>query len=225
MRLTSILKKVAMAITGLGLFVFLIAHLSGNLLILMGPEAFNAYPVKLRELGPLLYAAEAGLAAFFVLHIYSGIRVTLENRKARPERYEVANTAGEATLASRSMAIGGVLLAVFLIIHLKMFKFSSWDVPNGLWGLVVDTFGNPLWVAFYELAMIALGLHLSHGFSSAFQTLGALKPRWRPRMRQVGFALGWALAIGFMILPIWSHSKSSARPAHADASLQPRNVP
>jgi succinate dehydrogenase / fumarate reductase cytochrome b subunit len=204
MPLTSILKKVAMAFTGLALFGFVVVHLSGNFLLFGGSKPFNAYADKLKDLGALLYLAEVGLILFFAVHIYSGIRVSLENRRARPTPYAVKATAGSATLASRTMAIGGIILAFFVITHVKMFKFGDASQAEGLWGLVIHTFHNPLMVAWYLLAMGALGLHLSHGFSSAFQTLGAHKPAWRARLRSVGFALGWLIAIGFSSLPIWS---------------------
>jgi succinate dehydrogenase / fumarate reductase, cytochrome b subunit len=205
MKLTSILKKVAMALTGLALFGFLITHLAANLLIIKDAGEFNAYPEKLRAFGPLLWVAEAGLVAFFVIHAYSGIRVAIENRRARAQRYQVNKTAGEATFASRTMVIGGLILLIFLPLHVWMFKFGDWSGPMGLWGLVIDTFQNPLMVLWYEIAMLTLGFHLSHGLSSAMQTLGAQKPTWRPRLKRVGFGVGWLLAIGFAILPIWSY--------------------
>jgi succinate dehydrogenase / fumarate reductase cytochrome b subunit len=204
MSLTSILKKVAMAFTGLGLFVFLVLHLSGNLLIYKGAAPFNAYAENLRALGVLLYIAEAGLVLFFLVHIYSGIRVSLENRKARPERYEkYGKQPGGGTFASRTMAIGGIIIAVFLVIHLKMFKYGDDSGAGGLWGLVIRSFHDPLISAFYVIAMLALGLHLSHGFSSAFQTLGAIKPGWRAGFKKTGFALGWIIALGFASFPVY----------------------
>jgi succinate dehydrogenase / fumarate reductase, cytochrome b subunit len=119
----------------------------------------------------------------------------------------VKTTAGEATLASRSMVIGGVIIAIFLVTHLVMFKFGDWSGEYGLWGLVMRTFSSPMMVAWYELAMLALGLHLSHGFASAFQTLGTTKPRWRQKMRRLGLVLGWVIAAGFMALPLWSYTQ------------------
>src|SRR5262245_40832767 len=99
MKVTSILKKAAMALTGFGLVVFVVMHLAGNLLIFNGAAPFNGYSDKLHALGPLLWLAEAGLLLFFVIHAYSGILVTIENRRARGTRYTVRATAGEATFA------------------------------------------------------------------------------------------------------------------------------
>lgn len=194
-----------MAITGLGLFVFVVMHLAGNLLIFQGAAPFNAYADKLESFGALLWAAEVGLVIFFLVHAYSGIRVAIENRRARQVRYVVNKRQGEATIASRSMVIGGIIILIFLVLHIKMFKFGDKAGADGLWGLVNRTFHNPLMVAWYVIAMLALGLHLSHGFSSAFQTLGAQKPIWRPRLKMMGLGLGWVVALGFAALPIWSY--------------------
>jgi succinate dehydrogenase / fumarate reductase cytochrome b subunit len=203
---SSILKKVVMAVTGLAWFGFLVSHLSANLLIYQGAEAFNAYPVMLRKLGALLYVAEAGLVLLLLGHVFSAIRVTLENRRARPRGYDVRKTGGRSTLASRTMAIGGLILVVYIPAHVWWFKFyKSWDVPNGLWGVCVETFKNPAIVGWYLVALAALGLHLSHGLASAFQTLGLGKVMWRERLRKVGYVVGWAMAGGFASLPIWMY--------------------
>jgi succinate dehydrogenase / fumarate reductase, cytochrome b subunit len=202
---TSIIKKVVMALTGLGWFGFLITHLSGNLLIYQGAETFNAYPAALRKFGFLLYIAEAGLVVLLLGHVVAALKVTLENRRARGQAYAVRATNGRATFASRTMALGGVLLLLFIVIHIRTFKFGDWTQANGLWGLVVSTYKNPLMVGWYVFAMILLGLHLSHGLASSLQTLGLGKPVWRARFRTVGFIVGWLMAGGFMSLPIWCY--------------------
>lgn len=202
MRVTSILLKVLMAITGLAWFGCAITHLTANFLILKGPDALNGYAEGLAKFGPLLWVAEAGLVLLLLVHVGSAFRVTRMSKLARPQGYVVSQTRGEATLGSRTMAIGGVILLAFLIIHVKMFKFGDWSGANGLHGLVVRSFKNPLIVGGYVLAMLAFGLHLSHGVASAFQSLGILKPSWRPRLKEIGFFIGWAIAFGFAALPI-----------------------
>lgn len=204
MSLASIVKKTAMALTGLAWVGFLIGHLTGNFLLFQGPEKFNAYAHFLESTGGLLILAEIGLAVFLLTHIYSGIKVSLENRAARPRDYEVKATNGKASLFSRSMAVGGVITAVFIVTHIFAFKLSSHDVEDGLHGLVMRSFQNPLTVAWYILAMFAIGMHLSHGFGSAFQTLGVSKPVWRNRLKSAGLVLGWLIAGGFMSFPIWA---------------------
>jgi succinate dehydrogenase / fumarate reductase cytochrome b subunit len=202
---TSIIKKVVMAITGLAWFGFLITHLSANLLIYQGAETFNAYPEALRKFGFLLYIAEAGLVLLLAGHVFAALKTTFENRSARGARYAVRATNGRATLASRTMVWGGMIILVFLVLHIRTFKFGDWDKPNGLWGLVVETYKNPLMTGWYVLAMIALGLHLSHGLASSLQTLGLGRPVWRARFHTIGFIVGWLMAGGFMSLPIWCY--------------------
>jgi len=204
MHLTSILKKTLMAATGLVWFLFIISHLMGNLLMMVGPDTYNHYAETLVS-NPLIYPAEILLLLFLVVHMFSAWRVTNENNQARPERYQVkAPSTGSSTFASRTMWYGGVILLLFLIIHLIMFKFGDDDGDKGLWGLVVRSFHNP-WIAIgYIIAMIPLGMHLSHGFASALQTLSAIKPQWYKGFKQAGQALGWLLAIGYILLPIWA---------------------
>ncbi len=204
MHLTSILKKTLMAATGLVWFLFIVGHLMGNLLITVGPETYNAYAEALVS-NPLIYPAEALLLIFLVVHAFSAWRVTNENNQARPDRYVVkAASTGSSTFASRSMWYGGVILLLFLIIHLIMFKFGDHEGKHGLWGLVVRSFHNPLIAIGYIIAMIPLGMHLSHGFASALQTLSAIQPQWYKGFKQAGQTLGWLLAIGYILLPIWA---------------------
>ncbi|MDH7570694.1 MAG: hypothetical protein QHJ73_14025, partial [Armatimonadota bacterium] len=124
MTFSSILKKVAMALTGLAMFLFLIGHLGGNLLLLSGPEAFNGYAKFLARI-PLVIPVEIGLVGVFLLHAASAVQVTLENRAARPQRYVLQRTAGSATLASRTMWLGGLMVGAFIVTHVWMFKFGD----------------------------------------------------------------------------------------------------
>lgn len=204
MTYASILKKIAMAISGLAWFVFTIGHLAGNLLIYQGPEDFNAYAAFLEGTGELLYLAEAGLIVFLALHVFMGIKVSLENRAARRNGYAVNQTNGEASIASRSMAVAGIILLAFIITHVNMFKFGSREGEHGLWGLVMRTFQDPLMVTWYVLAMLALGLHLSHGIGSALQTLGVERPKLRAKFHKLGLAVGWAIALGFASFPLYA---------------------
>jgi succinate dehydrogenase / fumarate reductase cytochrome b subunit len=202
MKFVSIVKKVVMAITGLGWFLYVILHLTGNLLLWTGPESYNAYAHALVS-NPLIYPAEIGLLVFLALHVYSALRVTRENFAARPQlyAYKVPST-GSSTLASRTMWYGGVILLLFLVIHVSMFKYGNQAGEHGLWGLVVRSFKNPWISAFYIVVMLPLGLHLSHGLASAFQTLGSI--RWRAELRKIGVILGWVLAVGYILLPLWA---------------------
>lgn len=203
-QIVSILKKVLMAVTGLIWFLFIILHLLGNLLMWAGPETYNEYAEALVS-NPLIYPAEVALVVFLLVHVITAWRVTNENNAARPQAYVMkAASTGKSSLASRTMWYGGAIILLFIIIHLWMFKFGDHTGEHGLWGLVVRSFKNP-WIALaYVLVMFPLGLHLSHGFSSALQTLSALQPRWHATLRQAGKILGWVLALGYILLPIWA---------------------
>jgi succinate dehydrogenase / fumarate reductase cytochrome b subunit len=203
-QLTSITKKTLMAITGLGWFLYVILHLLGNLILWTGAEQYNAYSHWLIS-NPLIYPAEIGLLTLLVVHVVSAWRVTNANHAARPQPYvmKVPST-GKSTFASRTMWYSGVIILIFIIIHTWMFKFGDHEGHLGLWGLVVRSFKNP-WIALgYIIAMIPLGLHLSHGFASALQTLSASQARWHTGLHQASRILGWGLAVGFMLLPIWA---------------------
>lgn len=195
-----------MALTGLGLVGFLVTHLAGNLFIYSPHgEGFNHY-AEMLENNPLLVPAEIALLALFLFHIYLAITVTRENMAARPTPYQNKTTAGESTLASRTMMISGFIILVFVVIHVYMFKYGEKRVDHQLvlWELVIRSFQNPLVVAWYVFAMIVMGMHVSHGFSSAFQTLGVLKEGWRKPMRTVGALVGWVLALAFAAMPIYA---------------------
>ncbi len=200
----SILKKIFMAVSGLVWIGFAVGHLGGNLLLFQGPEPFNAYADFLEGTGELLILVELGLTAFLALHVIMGIKVSLENRQARAGSYAVGKTNGQASLASRSMLAAGILLLIFLVVHVRMFKFGVRPDEGGLWMLVIQTFQDPLWVAFYVVCMLALGLHLSHGFGSAFQSLGVARPSLRGKLKLTGAVLGWVVALGFISLPLYA---------------------
>lgn len=207
---TSIGTKVIIAFTGLALFGFLIAHLAGNLLLLAGPEAFNAYSHALIS-NPLIYLAEAGLAAVFLLHIWKTVRNYLRNRAARPTAYAVKKPAGHTSrksLSSTSMIVTGSTILVFLVLHLKTFKFGAYydAVEPGvrdLYRLTIEVFQNPLYVIWYVVAMIAVGMHLRHGITSALQSLGAIPSHMTRRVLALGAAVAILIAGGFAMIPVW----------------------
>ncbi len=201
---TSVGRKQLMAISGLLLALFLIAHLSGNLLLLKNDngEAFNAYAKALSDLGALKIIAQIGLAALFLFHIYLGFLLSGQNRKARIEPYHYKE-ASDATLGSRTMIYSGVLVGLFLAIHLFNFTWADHSVPLGLYGVVLAKFTDPLWVGFYILSMITLGLHLSHGVQSLFQSLGFNHPVYTPLVKKAGIGLAVLVSAGFSLIPIW----------------------
>lgn len=193
-------RKVAMALTGLVLYGFLIGHLAGNTLLFSkdGGQAFNAYSGFLSN-HPLLVPVELLLLAVFILHIYLAVSVTLANRRARPTAYRVrSRSVGGRSWASSTMMFSGILILIFLVIHLKTFKYG--DPGSGtLYDLVSATFRKTGYLSWYVFAMAVLGFHLYHAFQSAFQTLGLTSQK----LKRTGVFLSLALALGFGFIPVY----------------------
>jgi len=214
---SSIGKKLLNGATGVLLLLFIVGHLAGNLTIFAGKDALNGYAQVTHNLGGLLIAIELALAAVFLIHAASAISVWLDNRRGRSSRYTVTRSKGASskqTVASRSMIVTGIVLLVFLVVHLWQFRFGPgmdqgyvadldgqrvWDLHR----IVVEVFKDPVWVAIYMAVMVLLGLHLRHGFWSAFQTLGALSPRTRPFFFSAGVLFALVIAAGFFVLPLY----------------------
>lgn len=200
---SSIGKKMMVALAGLLLCGFLLMHLAGNLFLFVGDKAFNHY-AEMLEKNPLLPVAEIGLVVLFLIHIALSVRARMANAAARPIGYEAVADKGGRTPGSRTMAVSGSLLLLFIIVHIKTFRFAPEELrETNIYKVVTDWFHNPLYAGFYVLALIGLGLHLSHGFQSAFQTLGINHPRYTPTIRKVGLAFAVLVALGFMSMPIY----------------------
>jgi succinate dehydrogenase / fumarate reductase cytochrome b subunit len=181
-------RKVVMAVTGVILFGFVLGHMAGNLLLYLGPEALNAYAVKLRTVPAALWAARATLLVSVLLHIWAAVSLTRSNKTARPKGYARRGDQA-ATYASRTMVWSGPLLALFVVYHLMHFTFGNVHgsfVHGDVYHNVVTGFQSPLISGFYILAMFALGLHLYHGVYSATQSVGLNHPRINSYRR--GFA-------------------------------------
>ena len=129
-----------------------------------------------------------------------GLRTALENREARPSRYKTLESHGNRRPASVSMIISGVLVLIFLIVHLVDFRFAEED-PRGFSYMVVERLSTPLGATIYFLGVGALGFHLLHAFQSLFQTLGLHHPRWKPLIDATGVGLAALLAILFWLFP------------------------
>ena len=209
---SSIGKKQIMALTGFGLVGFTATHLLGNLLIFFGADVFNLYAYKLTS-NPLIYVAEAGLIAMFLLHLFLAVVLKVQNSAARPHGYYVKVRTGRGeTWASATMPYTGIILLVFIILHLLNFKYGT-NYPTTVDGVemrdvfktVVEYFANPFYVAWYVIAMLALGLHTSHGVQSVFQTWGFNHPKYTPVVQTLSLAYGLFVAAGFSILAIYCH--------------------
>lgn len=203
-------SKFLVALTGLALVGFLVGHLAGNLLILLGPESFNAYGHALIS-NPLVIPAEIGLIALLLLHVVKALWHVAGGRTARPQPYAKKVWAGgpsRKSWGSTTMAVSGVILLVFLITHIATFKFGPYypaaeEGVRDLYRLVVEIFKQPGYVAFYVVAMGIIGMHLRHGISSAFQSLGLMTPGWTSTLLSAGLGLAVILAGGFALIPVW----------------------
>lgn len=208
---SSVGTKLLIGLTGLALFVYLILHLIGNALILAGPETFNEYSHALIS-NPLIIPIEIGLAAIFVIHIYKTARMWFANRAARPEGYvkkEMAGHTSRKSLASSTMIWSGIVTLAFVLIHVKQFKYGTWytvaDQPEvrDLHRLETEVFQSPLWVAFYAFCAAIVGLHLRHGISSGFQSLGLDHPLYTRRLTVWGVVGAIVIGGGLALIPVW----------------------
>ena len=195
-----------MALTGLVLAGFVLGHMSGNLLMFKGPAAINEYAKWLHDHAGLLWVARLTLILSVVAHIWVGIQLTLENRAAR-----AGGPADEATrrasTASRTMPYSGVVILAFIVFHLLHFTFRTVALGGMTFGddvhaMVVAGFSSKPVAVFYIVSMLLLCLHLSHGVSSVFQTLGLRNERWRSRLDGLALAYGWIIALGFISIPL-----------------------
>jgi len=204
-------KKAIMAVTGLILFLFVVAHLLGNLKVFEGPAKFNAYAAGLRAIGApilgpsqFLWVARIVLLASVLAHIWAAALVTRASLTARPVGYH-ALAATETTYAARTMRWGGVIILLYVIYHLLDFTFGTVNpdfVPGDVYHNVLASFHAwPVALA-YVVAMLAVGLHIYHGVWSALQTLGlhrAPVDRWR---RGVAGAVAAAITLGYVAIPV-----------------------
>ena len=200
-----------MAVTGLILLGFIIGHLLGNLQIFLGPDAINSYAQKLRNLGPLLWAFRIFLLVAVVLHIYYTVRLAIDNRRARPVAYATKDHV-KATVASRYMWLSGLVVLAFIVYHLAHFTFvvvnpqlaTLHDAMNrhDVFSMMVHGFRNPIVSAFYVVAMFLLMLHLTHGASSFFQSLGLNDKQLNPRLAKGGRIFAWAIFVGYTSIPV-----------------------
>jgi succinate dehydrogenase / fumarate reductase cytochrome b subunit len=207
---SSVGTKLLVGLTGLALFAYLILHLAGNALIFAGPATFNEYSHTLIS-NPLILPIEIGLLAIFLLHIYKASTNYAANRSARPVGYAMKKYAGHTSrksIASSTMIWSGLLILLFVAVHVKQFKYGTWYHVNNtevrdLARLEFEVFSQPLWVAFYVICTLLVALHLRHGISSGFQSLGLDHPVYTRRLTTWGVVLALVIGGGLAIIPIW----------------------
>jgi succinate dehydrogenase / fumarate reductase cytochrome b subunit len=212
---SSLGRKLLMSLTGLFLISFLVIHLIGNLQILKDDHglAFNAYAVFMTS-NPIIKTVSYLLYFSILLHAVVGLWLTLSNRVARGGTYRVVHASDNSSWASRNMFVLGLLIFAFLFLHLKDFwwkyKFGGSEIfvldANGnrdLYTLVVDQFQYVFTVVAYLIGVVALGIHLAHGFASAFQTLGLEHKKYTPAIKFIGIAFSIVVPAGFALLPVY----------------------
>ena len=203
-----------MAFTGLSLALFIVVHLIGNLQLFYndGGDAFNIY-AHFMSTNPLIQASAWGLKGVILLHVIYAVVLTLTNRKARPVQY--AKESNNSSWMSRNMGLLGVVLLAFIVVHLANFwaryHYGS-DLPKvtiegqtytDLYLIVQQTFENPYLVGLYVISMLALALHLIHGFNSGFQTFGLNHPKLNAVVRFAGLGISVLVPLGFAMIPIY----------------------
>lgn len=206
---SSIGKKLIMGATGLFLCLFLVVHLSGNLLLFKndGGAAFNQYSEFMSTNG-LIRVMEIVLFLGFAFHILDGLILTLKNRSARPTRYIANSPSANSSWTSRNMGITGSIVFVFLAVHLNTFFVQQriLETQESMYQAVVNSFRmgwNGWYWAFYVVAMVLLGFHLHHGFQSGFQSLGLAHKKYTPLIEKVGLLFSIIIPAGFAVIPIY----------------------
>ncbi len=208
---SSIGTKLLIGLTGLALFVYMILHLLGNALIFAGPETFNEYSHELIA-NPLIVPIEIGLLLILLLHVYKAATNYLANRSARPIGYEQkvpARHTSRKSIASSTMIWSGIVMLFFIVVHVKQFKYGAWyetgsNTPiRDLARTEFEVFSHPGWVAFYVVCTLIVGLHLRHGISSGFQSIGFDHPDYTRRLTLWGIIGAAIIGVGLAVIPIW----------------------
>jgi succinate dehydrogenase / fumarate reductase cytochrome b subunit len=213
---SSLGKKYVMAISGGAMFLFVVGHLVGNLQIFLGPEAINRYGHFLQSNIELIWPVRIGLLALLALHIWSAIKLSAENKAARPVPYENWNPT-VASYASRTMLMSGLIIFAFIIYHLLHYtvqiqyinftgqNFVTFEDPekrHDIFKMMVVGFSNPLVSGFYILGIALLCLHLSHGVSGMFQSLGLKNKAYGPCLDKASRVIAWLIFFGYISIPI-----------------------
>ena len=212
---TSVGTKILIGVSGFLLFLYLILHIGGNVMVFLGPDTFNGYSDTLLR-NPLIVPIEIGLFLIFLLHVYKTVAMTLANRQARPVQYAQKKYAGapsRRTLASSTMIFSGLWLLLFIVIHVRTFKYGmEYETASGvrdLYRLEMENFSNPITSAFYVLSMLVVGSHLWHGASSTFQSLGIDNEAWTPRILAAGRVAAVLIAGGFIVIAVWAFAQGA----------------
>ncbi len=205
---SSIGKKFTMGISGLLLCLFIAQHLVANMMLFGGEALFNSYVETLSAFKPLVRIIEFIITIIFVSHIINGIRLTLDNKRANSSSYNVNAGAEISSFSSRTMAITGSVIFIFVVTHLATiwYQFQLIHDSGSYYHIVLGDevgFGNPIYAAFYVVAMILMGVHLKHGFQSAFQTFGVSDSRYKGLIEKVSMIFWLVIPAGFTWIALW----------------------
>ena len=210
---SSVGRKIVMTVSGLMMVLFVVMHLLGNTSIFGGPDGINAYAAKLHGLVPLVWPYRLAMVVLFVVHVFFGIQLTLEDNRARPQAYQVGKNL-KATFAGKNMIWTGLIIGAFLIYHLLQFTFqvTNPDIAAGnnldalgrpdVFHMVVFSFRKAVVSLAYIVSLIALALHLTHGIQSSFQTLGLNSERTFPGIVKGGRIVSALIYLGYVSIPI-----------------------
>jgi succinate dehydrogenase / fumarate reductase cytochrome b subunit len=207
---SSIGRKFIMGLTGLFLVTFIAVHLLVNSFSLVSADLFNAGS-HFMATNVLIQVMQYVLALGFIIHIAMGIVLTLKNNAARPVKYAMNKPGENSTFSSRSMIYSGVLVLLFLFLHLKDF-FVPIKFEHGTYGtdydLLVTVFSNPMFVGIYVVAFILLAIHLYHGFQSSFQSIGVNHPKYTPTIKFLGVLYCVIVGLGFSVIALFHYFNS-----------------
>jgi succinate dehydrogenase / fumarate reductase cytochrome b subunit len=204
--------KYVMALTGFFLVFFALAHMLGNLTTFGGPAGLNAYAEHLRAFPPVLWAFRALMAGAVVLHLFFGLTLYLQNKAARPINYACKENK-RTTFSAQTMVWTGLLLLVFVVIHLVQFTFHGL-LPSGaiientaaghfnVFAMVATSLNSGGMTAFYLASVVVLLLHILHGTASFLQSLGATNENTFTAITQGGKVAAFVIALGFVLIPL-----------------------
>ena len=208
---SSLGKKYVMAVTGLLLFLFVIVHMAANLQVFLGPAPINEYALALKSRFWLLWPARIGLLGVALLHVTTAVQLALENRRARPVRYEKGKPIA-STYAARTIVISGLIILAFVLFHLAHFTLGFVDPQyvryedlmgrHDVYRMIVTGFSNPFISSFYIVSMGLLCLHLSHGVTSTFQSLGLRSQKTLRGLNRLAMISAAIIFLGNCSIPI-----------------------
>lgn len=204
-------RKYLMGLTGLVWMGFIFTHMAGNMLILVSPDAYNAYGHSIVSNKLLLYGAEMAILGALVIHVVCAISLTMQNRSARDLRYAVQpNGAKGAVVGSKYMAAQGSAILAFIVLHLITFKYGQYYettvsgvVMRDLHKLILEVFQNPIYVGWYVICLLLMLFHLRHGAASIFQSFGVLERKMQTNIKRGAWLYAIVVVVGFLSQPLY----------------------